>query len=359
MRRNGFSLWHRRGNRPAFTLVELLVVIAIIGILIALLLPAVQAAREAARRSQCTNQMKQIGLALQNYHDVTKTFPPVTIFGRYAPPPAPLYPQRAYHHTWLTAILPYMEQMPLYQSTDLKRPALNPGQNPFGVGQAVVGQAIVSTVVPTLLCPSDAGFRVPSQTWNIAITNYVASEGYHWWPGAAVPNYPFAPGVDFQGVFAGGQSTPMANLTDGTSNTILVAEANSTGYKPRPGAATWWTNGGGIPRLATGEGVFHSAFVFTGMGGTCCESGNYYDPGDNSVNPAWQWFRAGPHSYMPSFINAWGLNSEWPNSAGSIHPGVELAVYGDGSVHNVSTTVTYQIWCNLCGMQDGQQIANF
>ena len=164
----------RRGKHGAFTLVELLVVIAIIGILIALLLPAVQAAREAARRSQCTNQMKQIGLALQNYHDVQKTFPPVAIFGRQGP-----FPQRSFHHTWLTAILPYLEQMPLYQSTNLRIPVLTPGANPFGAAQAVVGQAIVSTVVPTLLCPSDAGFRDPSRTWGIAITNYVASEGYH------------------------------------------------------------------------------------------------------------------------------------------------------------------------------------
>jgi len=353
MCRFGFDSCSRRGKRRAFTLVELLVVIAIIGILIALLLPAVQAAREAARRSHCTNHLKQIGLALQNYHDVHKTFPPVAIYGRQGP-----YPQRSFHHTWLTAILPYIEQMPLYQSTNLRLPVLTPGANPFGAGQAVVGQAIVSTAVPILLCPSDAGFRNPSQTWNIAITNYVASEGYHWWPGAAVPGYSFAPSADYQGVFAGGQSSRMADITDGTANTILVAESNSTGYKPRPNAATWWTNGGGEPRLATSEGVFRSAFVFTGMGGTCCESGNYYDPGDNNVNPPWQWFRAGPHSYMPSYITAWGLNSEWP-ATGSVHPGVELAVYGDGSVHNISTTVTYQIWCSLSAMKDGQQIANF
>ncbi len=148
----------------------------------------------------------------------------------------------------------------------------------------------------------------------------------------------------------------MADILDGTSNTILAAEANSTGYKALSSA--WMTMNTGIPRLATGEGVFHSAFVYTGVYGMCCEGGRYVNPGDDGPNGG-LWFRTGPQSYNPSFVNAWGLNSEWMNAAGSIHPGVELAVYGDGSVHGVSTTVTYQIWCALCAMRDGQQIANF
>ena len=128
--------------RKGFTLIELLVVIAIIGILIALLLPAVQAAREAARRSQCTNNLKQIGLALQNYHDVNRSFPPYGEMGI----PGPANPQHSYHHTWITAILPYMEQMPLYQSANMKMPVLTSGQNPHGAGQAVVGQAIAGKI---------------------------------------------------------------------------------------------------------------------------------------------------------------------------------------------------------------------
>jgi prepilin-type N-terminal cleavage/methylation domain-containing protein len=320
-------------RRQGFTLVELLVVIAIIGILVALLLPAIQAAREAARRNSCSNNLKQIGIALQNYHDTYKSFPPVAVFGRQGP-----FPQGAYHHTWCLMILPFMEQQPLYDTVDLTLP--------------VWIQPIRNTVVPVYLCPSDSGFGTkPSETHDIAVTHYVASEGYHWWPGPAVPNFPFAPGVDFQGVFAGGQATRMAKVTDGTSTTIVVAESNSTGYKPL--ADGWWKNGTGVKRLASGEGVFRSAFVFTGMGGTCCESGNYNKPDDSGVMPGWSWFRASPHSYMPSFICAWGLNTEWP-ATGSIHPGVEQIVMADASVHGLSTSVTYETWCKLNALADGQ-----
>ena len=104
--------------RPAgFTLVELLVVIAIIGVLVALLLPAVQAAREAARRSQCGNNLKQIGLALHNYHDTLKWFPPGAVFegGASTAPNAQPINQRGSMHVRL---LPYMEQQALYNAFD-------------------------------------------------------------------------------------------------------------------------------------------------------------------------------------------------------------------------------------------------
>ncbi len=325
----------RRFGKSGFTLVELLVVIAIIGILVALLLPAVQAAREAARRMSCSNNMKQIGLAMQNYHDTYKTFPPDAIYGIPT-----TTPQRAYWHTWCTAILPFMEQMPLYDSVDFKLRAW--------------GQKIVSTPVANFLCPSDDGYgRDPAQTHNIAVTHYVANGGWHWWRDAAVPNGNLVAGADYQGVFSGGQCTNMAKITDGTSNTIVVAEGNSTGYKPL--SDPWMRNGVGVKRMTGGEAVFHSAFVFTGMGGMCCETGYFNKPDDSGVMPAWSWFRASPHSYMPEYINAWGLNSEWP-ATGSIHPGIEMVVNADGSVHNISTTVTYQIWCALNGIKDKQQI---
>src|SRR6185436_9747421 len=108
----------RKSVRTGFTLIELLVVIAIIAILIALLLPAVQQAREAARRTQCRNNLKQLGLALHNYHDAKNRFPQAVIWGTWNG--QSWLPN---HHTWLTMLLPYLDQAPLYNQVNFQAPA--------------------------------------------------------------------------------------------------------------------------------------------------------------------------------------------------------------------------------------------
>ena len=199
-----------------FTLVELLVVIAIIGILIALLLPAVQAAREAARRSQCINNLKQIGLALHNYHDSVKAFPPSYInFGRTCPGainlPGP-------HWAWGTFILPYLENQPLYDTLD-------PGHN-FSVPPIPV--AALQTSMNAYLCPSDdmsgsslnGYFRCTGNTTPTSIdmgrSSYVISE--------SVAGY--GKGTRSRATYS---SFCIADIRDGTANTMLVAERDFVG----------------------------------------------------------------------------------------------------------------------------------
>ena len=339
---------HRLCKR-GFTLVELLVVIAIIGILIALLLPAVQAAREAARRSQCTNNMKQLGLALHNYHDVHQSFPPSGILtGDLRVPPYPPSTASAlpYHHTWLVMILPFVEQGPLYDRTDKRLPIWPQ-------------TTIVQTQVPVFLCPSNPVLDL-GKTRNMSYTNYAACEGYHWWSSAV-----FSPGLfaevsitrtaDFSGLFTLPWTRRISDITDGTSNVIAVGEVNSTGYKE--GAIR--TCGTGRPRLDTGERVFRAAFVYTGVHGECCETGRWRRPdGSGPVSSASWWPGGSPHAFSPTFISAWGPNANWPGP-GSLHPGGMNIALADGSVRFISQTILYDTWIKLCSIADAHAIPDY
>ncbi len=131
------------GRRPAFTLIELLVVIAIIAVLVALLLPAVQQAREAARRSQCVNNLKQLGLALQNYHDMHRLFPPgyVSNFDTSGNDTGPGW-------GWAALLMPCLDQMPLYNQINFSLPV-----------ESVQNAAPRLATIASELCPSDAGMQ--------------------------------------------------------------------------------------------------------------------------------------------------------------------------------------------------------
>jgi len=317
--------------------VELLVVIAIIGILIALLLPAVQAAREAARRSQCTNNMKQIGLALHNYHDVHKTFPPQAIWGV---PNKPQYElgtlPRAYHHTWCTFILPFMEQKALYDTVDFRLPAW--GANP---------QKVVGTRVQVLHCPSDSGgLNDPSKTHGIEYTNYPGCAGYHWWYPTGRNN-----GL-WDGVFNYVQQITMADIMDGTSNTAMVIERYSRGFE----SSQVQQNGVGRPRPASWAPVFCAAFVGTSIAGYSTDEGGtqrFAEVDDSGPKQAWSWFR--DHAFAPSFIAYGGLNTHWLG-ASSVHPGGANHLFADGTVRFVSDTIPWEKWVDLQGISEGSQV---
>jgi prepilin-type N-terminal cleavage/methylation domain-containing protein len=230
-------------RRQAFTLVELLVVIAIIGVLVALLLPAVQAAREAARRSSCVNNLKQLAIALHNHHDVKNTLPPGgTYYSTCCTPPT--------YTNWAIEILPYVEQQGLYGQ--YRQNELNTSAN-----NNVVGQQRVKTHE----CPSDqikgkleipasgpgqtanqqwmhGSYRAVSGKMNLSI-GHAAWDGYEpqLWPGGVMDHmYKGAP-VANAAVSAMGGPERFANCTDGLSNTLMIGEYTSRSSSRR---GTFW-----------------------------------------------------------------------------------------------------------------------
>lgn len=216
--------------RRAFTLIELLVVIAIIAVLIALLLPAVQQAREAARRSQCKNNLKQLGLALHNYHDTYNVFP---MGHRYlggccpAKNPANGGSYWTGGWGWNAMILPYIDQTPIYNQ-------LNFGISLANTGVTQPSQAVnrktVSTPIPVARCPSDIAPDLQN-------TNGTSNPGSISNPGQATSSYCATTGAyeslsvtpnanQRNGVFNRESSIRIRDITDGTSNTILVGEVS-------------------------------------------------------------------------------------------------------------------------------------
>jgi len=231
-------------SRSAFTLVELLVVIAIIGILVSLLLPAVQSAREAARRMQCSNNIKQLGLAFHTYHDTHRTFPINFAFRGGGGGPAIANTGKS----WMQMILPQIDQGNMFSRIDFN--AGLQGDTP----NVVQNREISNTIVSSFLCPSDGengngrlGARSdvnvdPPGTWGV--TNYKASCGSNWgWGKFSWNSVDGNDGLnDCNGVLCSNQQdtkspTDMGDITDGTSNTFFLGEA-----LPGWSAWNWWYN---------------------------------------------------------------------------------------------------------------------
>ncbi|HVW01537.1 MAG TPA: DUF1559 domain-containing protein [Planctomycetaceae bacterium] len=317
-------------TRLGFTLIELLVVIAIIAVLIALLLPAVQQAREAARRSQCKNNLKQIGLALHNYHDTMKCFPYATANTGQCMGSG----QTVTNHTGWLYLLPYIDQAPLYNqfnfssATGMRNIS---GGTLAGSGPVASGNAQLSTVLlNVLLCPSDSGTPVYTTT----DSNYGCGVA-----GSARTSYGFSvtqgngctmwtqENQQTRAMFGLNSNSSIRDAADGTSNTVMVAETTLNVYD---GVDQSWA-------------CSQHVGMGTQFGGTtginvwlCC----------SWASPAWT------QSNVPGKLGEWG-------SPGSTHPGGMHILMGDGAVRFISQNLDTNTRINLARIADGQVIGDF
>jgi prepilin-type N-terminal cleavage/methylation domain-containing protein len=335
---------NRRNRSPqrGFTLIELLVVIAIIAILIALLLPAVQQAREAARRTQCRNNMKQIGLALHNYHDVFGVFPPALIgSGRRAPCNGPTL-----NTTGFVLLLPYLDQSPLYNQYNFNVPSSvsNPlcGSSPLppGAPNDTLNRAIYERRLAAYLCPSDSGgpnwtssVNTPGDFYsgnNVARSNYLFGTGVH-------TDYSGPHGAQARtsrGVFGNDGACTITDIKDGSSNTIAVGESKQLG---KTGSTT------GVPDDLPNFGPFWGAGVHT-----CC---HMYTPTDDvrfTVNGR----------YNTGNLAARAAQYAWGH--GSYHVGGAHYLMGDGAVRFISENIDFvNVFQYLNLAADGRTLGEF
>ncbi|QDT15031.1 DUF1559 domain-containing protein [Alienimonas californiensis] len=334
------SLHDRRERaRPGFTLIELLVVIAIIAILVSLLLPAVQQAREAARRSQCLNNLKQLGLALHNYESTYQRFPPGG-WDSYNS-----FSQQA-------QLLPYLDAEPLSKSISFEDPLMDPALPAYATKLNEPQREAAGTVVATFLCPSDGEPPLftdeEGDVW--AATNYFLNVG----SGVGKNYYESNPDTD--GLFWRGSHTGFRSARDGTTQTLVATETllgrrgerttellDAQRQMARPSI-------GGAPGGPTGEALYAAAGSATSFDG----------------GRAVSWIRGlGYNVYVDGYLTP---NNDVPDvahhgsgliGARSAHPGSVNVLLLDGSARGVSEGVRQETWRALFSRNGGEVIDEF
>ena len=306
----------RRSQARGFTLIELLVVIAIIAVLIGLLLPAVQAAREAARRAQCLNNLKQIGIALHNYHDTAGSFPMGTIIDRAGWPNEP-----SLRTPWSFHILPFIESGNLANALNFQVGIAGPGW-----AGSYANMSIVATRVMTYNCPAD------TPTWFNAAWRPKYNYGANWGNtnlGQLNVGNPATTGLLHQKPpFTVNTTQGISSFTDGTSNSLLISELIQS-RSTNDMRSEWWND-------------------------TDCNFMTYTTP--NSSVP----------DQLPAYcvsardepcVAAGGWNDEWMASR-SRHPGGVQSLFGDGSVKFMKNTINLSIWRAVGSIQGGEVLSS-
>jgi prepilin-type N-terminal cleavage/methylation domain-containing protein len=313
-------------SSKGFTLIELLVVIAIIGILVALILPAVQQAREAARRTQCRNNLKQIGLAIHNYHDAFNKLPLTCAFSPHNQRWGSIGP--------FVRMLPYLDQQALYATySDLTIP--------------LHLTSSFQTRPPVYLCPSDSIANTPSPYYRGASYAWNQGEWFVWNP---------VTGQYGSGPFHPNANLSIASISDGTSTTLAIAEVRvatqANGWEGQP-------NGANVPRPANEAALL-------GYGGSVAAShvnwctGTVDDIGFTTALP--------PHGAKLDFLS---VRENQPTSgpvqdityaailSRSFHSGVVHAVLLDGAVKAVNTGINADIWRALGSRSGGEVVSDY
>ncbi len=340
-RLNGRSLAAAPSPRTprGFTLVELLVVIAIIGILIALLLPAVQAAREAARRMQCVNNLKQIGLAIHNYHSALNSFP---IGGRTGPDLTPQHHHGRTGTNWKASILAYMEQTGLSESLDFET-----GMFAWDWGG---NEVLKGLVISQYNCPSspfdplDTVDRGSSSAEEAQKHEYVGIAGAYPDPGNRQNQCSNTEYGWFcrNGLLPANETRSIRDTTDGTSKTIIVAEQSGTVYVQENGAmvgypirANYAGGWAGMIDASTADKAFGQYYAMAGL---------------TTV----RWALNTRTAVVPSsdfcYMNNTILNSS--------HPGVVNVLLADGSIQSLGDDMEVDILRQLCSADDGLPVGN-
>jgi prepilin-type N-terminal cleavage/methylation domain-containing protein/prepilin-type processing-associated H-X9-DG protein len=346
----------RLSKRIGFTLIELLVVIAIIGILISLLLPAVQKVREAANRAKCTNNLKQIALALHNYHDPNLRFP--TAF-KLLPTPDPTVPfpdAARYGASAFVLILPYLEQDNVYRRIDATKGALStinmPAANPA-----------YSTALPVFLCPSSPNAS-PTADYSEELARSFGNFNIevHYPPGLIFGRTDYAPDAGMQAGLPGidvnacasiiaqppGVGVRITDVTDGSSNTLMVVE---DGGRPA------WYSSRGLVTSGPAIGTYQA-----GANGPAPQGGGAWaDPlnyiATNGSDPSGSGIAAGGDFFgIPPAPWTCAMNCSNDSEIFAFHPGGCNVAMGDGSVRFMVNGVTMNQMAALLSRAGGEVI---